>query len=245
MAGTTKKARIPEAKTREAILIAAMDEFAEHGYAGARTENIARAAKVNKAMLHYYFHDKETLYRAVLDTIYGPNSEADELAHRLISSPINSVQQIHILLKIIIAKHGDPGSNSFRCILAWELAAGQNNLKRVAQKHMVPRIAEAAEIIRRGIAAGQLKCENPTLAVWSLVSQVAFYYMHRETYEDSAIYDELYRNVTQKDLLNFLLRNFIAAYAVDKNILSQLPPDLDILADELAKKMSAPSLPVT
>jgi TetR/AcrR family transcriptional regulator len=245
MAGSTKKTRVPEAKTREAILVAAIDEFAEHGFSGARTENIARAAKVNKAMLHYYFHDKETLYQAVLDTLYGPNVEADELAQRLLASPINSVQQIHVLLKIILTKHGDPKSNSFRCILAWELAAGQNNLKRVAQKHMVPRIAVAAEIIRRGIAVGELKCENPTLAVWSLISQVAFYYMHRETYEDSAIYDELYRNVTQKDLLNFLLRNFIAAYAVDKTIQSHLPADLELLADELAKKLSGHSLPVS
>src|SRR5271165_3697185 len=54
-------------ESRAAILQAAATEFAEHGIAGARTDAIARAAKVNKALLYYYFQDKETLYGAVLD----------------------------------------------------------------------------------------------------------------------------------------------------------------------------------
>ncbi len=244
MPGSTKKTRIPEAKTREAILRAAIDEFAEHGFAGARTEHIARAAKVNKAMLHYYFHDKETLYHAVLDTLYGSLTETEQLVQKLTSAPLNSVQHVHVFLKVILAKHGDPASDSFRCILAWELAAGQNNLKRVAQKYLVPRISAMTEVITRGIAAGELECNNPTLAVWSLISQVAFYFMHRETYTDSSIYDELYKNVTQQDLLQFLLRNFVAAYAVNRKIDSALPPEIDQLAVELARKLATPAIPV-
>ena len=53
--------------SREAILKAAVREFAQEGVAGARTDEIARAAGVNKALLYYYFKDKEGLYGAVLD----------------------------------------------------------------------------------------------------------------------------------------------------------------------------------
>lgn len=57
------------AETRERILEAALREFAAHGLAGARTEKIAAAAGVNKALLYYYFDGKEKLYEAALETI--------------------------------------------------------------------------------------------------------------------------------------------------------------------------------
>jgi len=58
-------------ESRAAILKAAVREFAEHGIAGARTDAIAQAAHVNKALLYYYFKDKETLYGAVLDYVFS------------------------------------------------------------------------------------------------------------------------------------------------------------------------------
>src|SRR5271166_3602459 len=58
-------------ESRAAILQAAAQEFAEHGIAGARTDAIAREARVNKALLYYYFKDKETLYSAVLDDAFS------------------------------------------------------------------------------------------------------------------------------------------------------------------------------
>ncbi len=57
--------------SRERILAAAELEFANHGYAGARMERIARQAAVNKAMLFYYFASKENLYRTVLGRMLG------------------------------------------------------------------------------------------------------------------------------------------------------------------------------
>src|SRR5208337_3711410 len=58
-------------ESRAAILKAAVAEFAEHGIAGARTDAIARAAHVNKALLYYYFKDKDALYEAVLDHVFS------------------------------------------------------------------------------------------------------------------------------------------------------------------------------
>jgi TetR/AcrR family transcriptional regulator len=57
------------AETRQRILDAAAREFAAHGLAGARTETIAAAAGVNKALLYYYFDSKDRLYQAALEDI--------------------------------------------------------------------------------------------------------------------------------------------------------------------------------
>src|SRR3984885_3642636 len=58
-------------ESRASILRAAVAEFAEHGIAGARTDAIARSAHVNKALLYYYFKDKDALYEAVLDHVFS------------------------------------------------------------------------------------------------------------------------------------------------------------------------------
>lgn len=54
------------ARTRERILKAALAEFSARGLAGARTETIARRARVNKRMLFYCFGSKRGLYAEVL-----------------------------------------------------------------------------------------------------------------------------------------------------------------------------------
>jgi TetR/AcrR family transcriptional regulator len=53
-------------RTRERIMAAALKEFAASGFAGARTDAIARRARVNERMIFYCFDSKEGLYRAVL-----------------------------------------------------------------------------------------------------------------------------------------------------------------------------------
>src|SRR5271170_6350012 len=55
--------------TAQRIVATAASMFAEQGLAGARMDEIARAAKVNKALLYYYFRSKEELHRFVLETL--------------------------------------------------------------------------------------------------------------------------------------------------------------------------------
>lgn len=55
---------------RDRILAQALKEFSARGYSGARVERIARLARVNKRMLFYYFDDKETLFHAVLESVW-------------------------------------------------------------------------------------------------------------------------------------------------------------------------------
>jgi TetR/AcrR family transcriptional regulator len=59
-----ERKRDPE-RTRERILDAAVVEFGEHGFAGARISAIARRAGVNEQLISYYFDGKEGLYRAL------------------------------------------------------------------------------------------------------------------------------------------------------------------------------------
>ncbi|MGA8042782.1 MAG: TetR family transcriptional regulator [Terracidiphilus sp.] len=63
------------AETRRRILDAALNEFSSFGLAGARTERIAAAAGVNKALLYYYFESKEKLYLAALQMIADKTRE--------------------------------------------------------------------------------------------------------------------------------------------------------------------------
>ena len=58
-------------ETARRILAAAEQQFAAHGMAGARTDEIAAAAHANKAMLYYYFENKRRLHRAVLENLFN------------------------------------------------------------------------------------------------------------------------------------------------------------------------------
>ncbi len=53
------------------ILAAAQEEFARRGFDGARVDQIARRAGVNKQLLFYYFHSKRGLFHAVLSQVAG------------------------------------------------------------------------------------------------------------------------------------------------------------------------------
>ena len=56
--------------TRKKLLSAARREFAKSGLAGARVDEIAARAGVNKQLLYHYFGDKDALYLAVLEWVY-------------------------------------------------------------------------------------------------------------------------------------------------------------------------------
>jgi TetR/AcrR family transcriptional regulator len=56
--------------TKASILDAALKEFAEQGLAGARMDEIAKAASVNKALLYYYFESKQRLFVGVIQQAF-------------------------------------------------------------------------------------------------------------------------------------------------------------------------------
>src|SRR5262252_3588236 len=58
------------AASRRRVLTAAAAEFASRGFAGANVDRIARAARVNKAMIYYHFASKAALYREILRDMF-------------------------------------------------------------------------------------------------------------------------------------------------------------------------------
>jgi TetR/AcrR family transcriptional regulator len=62
----------PPSETEQQILSAALEVFAAKGREGARMQEIADLAGINKAMLHYYFRSKDRLYEAVIGHVLGP-----------------------------------------------------------------------------------------------------------------------------------------------------------------------------
>ena len=67
--GTRVQRRNPQV-TRRKLLMAARREFAASGLAGARVDEIAARAGVNKQLVYHYFGDKDALYLAVLEWVY-------------------------------------------------------------------------------------------------------------------------------------------------------------------------------
>ena len=77
------------ARTRERILAAALREFSDKGFAGARVDRIARRARINKRMLYHYFGNKAHLFREILArkvrersawAVTAPDDAAESLA---------------------------------------------------------------------------------------------------------------------------------------------------------------------
>jgi TetR/AcrR family transcriptional regulator len=81
-----KRKRNAEA-TRTVILDAALREFAEQGLAGARMDEIAKGAGVNKALLYYYFESKDQLFIGVIHRAFLTIAEALHAALSRLASP--------------------------------------------------------------------------------------------------------------------------------------------------------------
>ncbi len=60
-----------EKNTKDKIFKAALKEFSTYGFSGARMDRIARGAKINKALIFYYFSSKETLYRLIMREVFS------------------------------------------------------------------------------------------------------------------------------------------------------------------------------
>lgn len=75
-----------ELDSKSRIIAAAREEFATHGYGGARTQRIALLAGVNKQLLFYYFGSKRGLYEAVLKDVAG-GLDADSKTAAAITGP--------------------------------------------------------------------------------------------------------------------------------------------------------------
>src|SRR5512135_849829 len=97
----------PPRVSPDRILAAAAAEFAARGFAGARVDRIARAARVNKAMLYYHFGNKENLYRTLLRQMFDRAAERVGRAADSDLPPAEKLEQVVAAMAQHIAEHAD------------------------------------------------------------------------------------------------------------------------------------------
>jgi len=162
-------------RSRSAILKAAVREFSEEGIAGARTDAIARAAGVNKALLYYYFKDKEALYRAVLDEVFSGVRMAVEGALSLDLSPRERLTAYVRAHFDYIASH----PHYSRIVHAEFLRAGRDpsDLQRVAKQYFQPIFLNLRDLLREGHEAGEFRRVDPVQFIPSIIAVIVFYFI--------------------------------------------------------------------
>src|SRR5512135_3353604 len=105
----------PPRVSPDRILAAAAAEFAARGFAGARVDRIARAARVNKAMLYYHFRSKKTLYRTLLRRMFEP---APEKLRQLVAAMADHIQEHEDFPRIMLREIAERGAHLDKDTLA-------------------------------------------------------------------------------------------------------------------------------
>ena len=162
-------------ESRAAILLAAAHEFAEYGIAGARTDAIAREARVNKALLYYYFKDKETLYSAVLDEAFSGLKTA---VFHVLDSDLGPREK---MMAYVAAYFDFVASNQvYPRLMQREMMRAREgaspHLDRIIKNYFQPIFMRVGELLRKGIAAGEFRPVNPAHFVPSMVAMIVFYF---------------------------------------------------------------------
>lgn len=159
-----------EAGTEAKVLQAARKVFLVKGMEGARMQDIADEAGINKAMLHYYFRDKEKLF----DTIF--TEEAQKFFPK-----INIIFQADIPLfekieKFVSEYIDEMLENPF---LPWFVMNEINRnpdqfLSRVWGKSNLPKPMALLEQIEREVKRGHIKRVHPMHLLMNILSMTIF-----------------------------------------------------------------------
>jgi TetR/AcrR family transcriptional regulator len=162
-------------QTRGAILKAAIEEFAREGVAGARTDAIARAAKVNKALLYYYFQDKETLYGAALDSVFaGLTEKVGEVLDRDLPPREKIRGFVGAHFDFIASHQAYPRMVQREMMRAGR--SGSPHLNRIVERYLQPTFARLREIMMEGMERGEIRKLEPFDVMPSLVALNIFYF---------------------------------------------------------------------
>ena len=150
----SRRGRRRKEERPQEILAAAFEEFATHGYSGARLEDVAKRGGIAKGTIYLYFKDKEGLFRAVVRSLIHPvfeklaaffgtfSGSAEELLGELLSRHYAQVvrnEKARAILRLLIAESGkfpqlsdifhreiiDPGVTALRQLLQRGMRSGE------------------------------------------------------------------------------------------------------------------------
>jgi TetR/AcrR family transcriptional regulator len=167
--------------TERTIFDAALQVFAREGKRGARMQEIADAADINKAMLHYYFDDKETLYDAVFSftmrrfmASFGESlKEAPTFAETLrtfINGYVEFIRDNEAAMRLMVQEN-----------LAGGTLFGEKLLAFKQRDNFPPKIL--IETIESAATSGEIRPVDPHQTALSVVSSCLFFFVTRPTVE--------------------------------------------------------------
>ncbi|MFD2265108.1 TetR/AcrR family transcriptional regulator [Lacibacterium aquatile] len=190
-----KAVRDPE-RTSAAILAAAVQEFTEHGYGGARINEIAARADVNKRMLYHYYGGKEALYLAVLEGAYVAIRSAETRLHLADRDPVDGMRELALFTWHYFIEHPE-----FLSLLNTENLLKAKHLKRSARIFDLhsPLVSVIRDLLKRGADAGQFRPDADPVQVYISIAALGFFYLsnrytlstifRRDLTEDKALTD--------------------------------------------------------
>ena len=176
---TSKPQRRDPAATRRKLLTAARREFASSGLAGARVDEIAARAGVNKQLVYHYFGDKDALYLAVLEWVY---EEIRAQERKLNLEGLPPQQAIKKLIESSfdhLAAHPD-----FIALLNDENRGGAAHVRRSRKLEAMhsPLVSLVSSILAEGVKAGIFrKGINPVHLYISIAGLSYFYFSNTPT----------------------------------------------------------------
>lgn len=159
--------------SREVLLSAARAAFAERGLEGARVDDIAKRAGINKQLVYHYFGSKDGLYTAVLEQIYGEIREreqalelsaypAEEAMRRLVEFSFDYLAQNPEFVSLI----ADENAHHARHL---------SNSARVEEMNR-PIIDLLRETLDRGTADGVFRKGIDPLHAYLSIAGMSFFY---------------------------------------------------------------------
>ena len=171
--GSTTTRRRDPAATQRKLLVAARREFAAQGLAGARVDEIADRAGVNKQLVYHYFGDKDALYLAVLEWVY---EEIREQERKLNLAGLPPQQAIRKLIESSfdhLAAHSD-----FILLLNDENRAGARHVRssrRLEAMHS-PLVSLVSKILREGVKAGTFRRGISPVHLYISIAGLSYFY---------------------------------------------------------------------
>lgn len=180
-----RRTRDPE-RSRQAILSAAKAEFCQHGFTGARVERISRRSRTNPRMIYHYFGNKEGLYLAVLESVYG---EIRKLERQLELSSLPPVEGMERLIGFTFDFFAE--RRDFIALIANENILKAKYLKRLPSIQAMTRpLADAIrDLLERGAREGVFRPGvDPVQLYVSIVAQSKLHISNRHTL--SVLFDQ-------------------------------------------------------
>lgn len=162
------------AATRERILKAAKLEFAKKGLAGARVDEIADRAAINKRMLYVYFGNKEDLFLAVLEDAYADIRDAERKLRLEHLEPVEGLTALVRFTWSYYLKHP-----AFLRLVNSENLHRARHLKRSTriQEMHSPFVKMIGDLLERGADAGLFRQGIDPNQLYISIAALGYYYL--------------------------------------------------------------------